>query len=189
MSYLPYIAGFMDGEGCLSVHQCGIAKKKLANGIIREYFKGWTITVSMSNANKEVLEFIQSKMGGTIYTNIDKRKPNHNINYALTFTKQESIKNLLEPLLPFLIVKGKQAKIILQYLNSRMSKNKKNGQAFPYTPKEMELLKQLKIAQQVYSFKAKSFKEIPFSDRTEEKSLKFLKTRQRNNKGQFIPLN
>ena len=187
---ISYIAGFLDGEGSIYVADGGIKTKKLANGKIKKYFKGWNTNVIITNTHKGVLEFIQKHIGGRLYKRSYKQKSYHHTVYSLSFTTQKSIETLLDTIFPFLIVKKQQAQIMLNYVKSRLKKNKKYGQAFPYTPNEMNLLRQLKKVQQESSAKAKSYKTIPFSDRTEKASIHFLKNRidNRNQKSQFTPI-
>ena len=55
-----YIAGFFDGEGCIS-----------SSVTRRGYF---IINVVITNTNKAILQFVQSRFGGTINSNYDPRK-------------------------------------------------------------------------------------------------------------------
>lgn len=92
-----YIAGFFDGEGCLS---------------IKNRYKGigyWTL--GMTQKNIEVLETIQEFLGGG---HIYKKSDCDCWSYELY--KQQHVRSILEKLLPYLIVKYDKALEVIQYI-------------------------------------------------------------------------
>ena len=91
-----YIAGFVDGEGCMGMYY--------RQGHIRPSF-------SVSNTNEKVINRIQSCLGGSKH--IYKRKKQHWRDcYNLSFAHNK-VEVILKKLLPYLVVKKKQAVIIL----------------------------------------------------------------------------
>jgi intein-encoded DNA endonuclease-like protein len=86
-----YIAGFFDGEGCVSCIPFKGHKYK------RRY-------VSIANKDKGVLELIQKQYGGSL-----RLKTNKNPCWQLDMTQKSQIKRLLEDILPYMIVKREGA--------------------------------------------------------------------------------
>lgn len=103
---LSYIAGVVDGEGCLMV---GKYKRSGNKGLAyRGYFM-------IANTYVPLLTHIKSIMGGKI---IEQGK--NNGCYTLTFTTSE-IRKWLPQLIGFLIVKKKQAEVLLDFLEKQSS--------------------------------------------------------------------
>lgn len=115
-----YIAGFLDGDGCIGIRVISYKKKK--------YYYPYVI---LFNNDLEVLEFIRTVCGGKIYTK-KKRHSHENTAYMLVFN-QKSIKEVfLKKIAPFLRIKKKHALIIQEM--TKLTNNKDN--------KKLEELKQ-----------------------------------------------
>jgi intein/homing endonuclease len=131
---LAYIAGFFDGEGCITTN------KRRANR--------YPIVCRFTQAEKSILEFMQSFFGGTI---ICSKPKGRNVIYFLRFGTSASI-DLLKALLPYIIVKREQAQLVIDYYDffvvNRMKSNKKLTQ-FEREREEtvVQLLKQIKQKQ------------------------------------------
>ncbi|MGC9101431.1 MAG: LAGLIDADG family homing endonuclease [Caldisericum sp.] len=98
---IAYIAGFFDGEGSIYT-----SKGK------KQYF----LTVSITNTNLYVLEFIRELLHiGKISKNPDKNLGHRKV-YRLRLYSNDA-KNFLEILLPYLKVKAEQAKIAIEFQN------------------------------------------------------------------------
>jgi len=97
-----YIAGFFDGEGCVT-----ITNYTYTNG--KQYF---SLQLHIANTNYSVLGYIQSKFGGTIYSrnNGGNRKIGHFLRLH-----SEKAKYMLESIYPYLKVKSRQAEIGLEF--------------------------------------------------------------------------
>jgi len=98
--FLSYVAGFLDGEGCINI------KRKHKKG----KFSGYGLRAHIHNTNLEVLESIKFKLGGCL-TEANKKQLRTSSNklYKLTFADSKA-KELLKKILPFLIVKRDQAR-------------------------------------------------------------------------------
>jgi len=98
-----YIAGYVDGEGCLSA-----SKRK-----DKSYRRGYTVFVitSISSTTPSVLLEIQSVYGGSIC--LKTRGENHKELSVLTLAPNACAK-LLKDILPYLVLKKKQAHLILE---------------------------------------------------------------------------
>ena len=89
-----FIVGILEGEGCISI----VRKKHPTMSC------GYQLTpvVSIVNTNLELLTYIQSIIGGKIYSKSTKN-PRHKPVHHLLFNRRDLIKDLLFELLPYFI--------------------------------------------------------------------------------------
>jgi len=92
-----YIAGFVDGEGCVS-----LAWR------LKKYV---TPSLQITNTNLDVLILIQDIYGGTVSKRIEKRL-NRKDSWCLSMFGNLAM-NLIRDIEPFLVVKKSQAEIIM----------------------------------------------------------------------------
>jgi hypothetical protein len=99
-----YIAGFTDGEGCISIYQRG---------------KSYAMKIAITNTYLPVIQYILAITGGGSYKC---RKPvdttRHKRGY-IWVANADFARTLLEQLLPYLIIKSKQARLAID-LQSRL---------------------------------------------------------------------
>lgn len=114
---LAYLAGFIDGEGCLAIN-----KRKHKNKF-GEWI-GYSAYLDLANVNKEVMEFIKNEfqISSKIYEN--KQKGNRKTAYRLRLNKTES-KKIILLIQNLLIVKKNQAKIFLDFCNNSKNETKR----------------------------------------------------------------
>ena len=93
---LAYIAGFLDGEGCLMISRSG-AKS--------------SIVVQITNSDEDVIHYINTLLPGRVYG--QKRYGRKEI-HRLVWTGENAV-NVIELLLPYLFVKKRLAEIMLDY--------------------------------------------------------------------------
>ena len=97
-----YIAGLFDGEGHVSItvtERRGKVDPKLC--------------VKLTNTHLPVMELVKAQYGGTFY--LQKKTEEHYLQvYQLTFNVTES-KVFLTELIPFLIIKKRQAELALEF--------------------------------------------------------------------------
>lgn len=115
-----YIAGFIDGEGCIGIYNRG--RKGYTNN---PYI---SVELKVSNTNQKPLKKIKKKYGGTIYCR--KRKNGFGTMPIYEYTLVgKSLTKLLKDIEPFVIIKKPQVKKALkarQILElSRKTRNKK----------------------------------------------------------------
>ena len=93
----------------------------------------------------EVMELIRNKIGGRWVKSINissySKRP---YLYRLIIQKQEAMRYILKKLIPYLIVKKKQAEIILNFIDSRIKRNRKwknngVGSSSPYNNYENKM--------------------------------------------------
>lgn len=105
-----YIAGFLDGEGCISIYHS------------KWQPSGW-MQITFSNTNRETLEWIQKRTKGRIQI-IHKAKGNYKAAYNLMLFARQA-QELLKQLLPHLQSKHLQAEIAIQWQNTKTYAHKK----------------------------------------------------------------
>lgn len=108
-----YIAGFFDGEGSLFVSY-----------IDDKYGIRTQPKLRMSNNCEEVLRVIQERTGGKVKKtgNTNKERLGYKETYYLEVLKRQDIVSVLKLMLPYLIVKKRQAEIMIDYLELRLSR-------------------------------------------------------------------
>lgn len=106
-----YLAGFIDGEGCIGIHKTGASR--------------YTVRIFISNTNLDVLRKIQSSWGGGLYIN-SRKKENWKIGYKLVWNSF-NCKPILKSVYRHLIIKKRHAEIALSALDTFTS----GGRAVP----------------------------------------------------------
>ncbi len=109
VSEAAYVAGFVDGEGTI--------------GIIRETRKEalagfrYTAYISIANTDLKVLEAVREMMGnGRVVGGYQKAaKPHYKMGWKLTLSPNQ-IRHIIIQLMPYLIVKRKQAELVHDFL-------------------------------------------------------------------------
>lgn len=106
-----YIAGFMDGEGSFF---CNREKSKFNR---HPYYYNFTVTVS--NTNVQVLQWIMDVCGGTFWFNESRSgNANHKTCYKIVFSG-ETIRAIVPQFIDYLIIKKKVASLVLNALKIR----------------------------------------------------------------------
>lgn len=99
-----YLAGILDGEGCITI---GAGQK--------ETCINYNAIVSVQNTSKKLIDWLQSKFGGQVYLSkkaTEKTKPA----WMWRLTQKKAIELLLLAVLPYLIIKQEQAKVLLSFV-------------------------------------------------------------------------
>jgi hypothetical protein len=98
--FLPYAAGFFDGEGCVGIYG---SRKRLT----------LRVCTSVANTDKAVIDMFVSRWGGGIRV-MAPRKSNHRTLYTWRTNTAAAIAVLRE-LRPFLVVKAEQVDCALEF--------------------------------------------------------------------------
>jgi hypothetical protein len=106
---LAYVAGVVDGEGSLSLAGA-ISMSK--NGT-----PYWTyqVGVGIYNTSRPLMEWLVTNFGGEFAAR--KRSPKHKQCYRWRLENNEKREAFLRVILPYLIVKPKQAELLLRYFS------------------------------------------------------------------------
>lgn len=105
---LEYIAGFVDGEGCINIY------KRKHTSTTRGY--AYSLDIEISNTNKEIIELIHSTLGVGHITEVKNNEKNKNWRngYLLRMScKDAGI--VIKKLLPYLVLKKPQAELALKF--------------------------------------------------------------------------
>lgn len=130
---LAYMAGFFDGEGCITFQKTNKSKN----------YQSYSPVVCCVNNSISLLTGLQKSFGGKIY----KRKPKsekHSVSYCLSFTKQSEMLSFLKLIKPFLRLKNKQAEDVCEFIESRLLKINIRGQNYPLTDREIHLMRKVR---------------------------------------------
>lgn len=129
-----YIAGFVDGEGCLSVYRKKPDKPT--------WSEGYQIYLGISQNSDEVLYWIQDKLGGLGSIHTQKRySDKHKEGHVLVARGAISVMKIVKEIEPYLIVKKEQAKLMIEFCEhvTKMTADKRRkyrGKNIP--PEEIE---------------------------------------------------
>lgn len=108
---LPYIAGFLDCDGCISIARLSLEKRYA--GAVQ-----YSARVIFYSQNLEVMHSMQETIGGRLYT--------AETTYRLVLASRKAT-DLLRQLVPFLVIKRHQAEVALQ-LQEHILSNPVRGQ-------------------------------------------------------------
>jgi hypothetical protein len=119
-----YLAGFIDGEGCVR--------------LTRDHFAGWNpqygARVQVCNTNRTVLEDLRKAFGG-ILTNHPRRNSDWKDSYQLVWTGRR-VEPLLLAVKPYLLIKQRHARIVMRFIDHRKkTRQGRAGRFFRHLPK------------------------------------------------------
>lgn len=137
---LEYLAGIIDGEGCVCVHvnRAALQKNKRPRVVIQ---------MTVANTNKTLLEDLQAEYGGSIHLHLStqRARPEHKPSFNWTVGEQAACALLLR-VRPFLRIKGPQADLAMELGRLKRSYSKKGRTAGgPLT--DTEYATRLKLAE------------------------------------------
>ena len=136
---VPYIAGIIDGEGYMGIRKC----KRKSGRVV------YAPMVSVKNTNREVLDFCCLYFGGKVYTE-QRVSPSGKTFYAWQIVKRKLIINLLETVLPYLIIKKKEAEALLEFFRCcSFGKKRLSEEELSLREEAYQLLRKLKKGERV----------------------------------------
>jgi len=108
-----YLAGIMDGEGCISIH-CGYGKCYHPGATFGKRYPKFALGISIYQQNVRLMKWLVYHFGGQYYRHPmkDERKDG----YSWHAPTGEAGKNFLLALIPYLMLKQEQAKLALEYM-------------------------------------------------------------------------
>lgn len=127
-----YLAGSVDGEGCITIS----IKRSKAD----PYRGGSCLTplVSISNCSLLLMDWLNEHVAGcTLKTHSN--DPVRKDSYTFQITRLLDVKSLLEQILPHLVVKRKQAELVLEFCNVHLKDKWSN-----YNPRLFEIAKEVR---------------------------------------------
>ncbi len=108
-----YLAGIIDGEGCLSIG----AGRRQKWGVIN-----YNSIVSVANTDIRLIKWLHRNFGGRFFDGKQQR-PNNKKHYIWRLLKRKDIEVLLLAVLPYLIVKREQAIVLLDLVRLPSTEN------------------------------------------------------------------
>ena len=98
---ISYLAGFFDGEGCISVSQTPRTSR---------------IRVAVTNTKKEVVEEYYNRFGGSIFLANRDDSPQARPQWVWSLAKKSEIQRFLDEVGKHLVLKSEQVKLADEYL-------------------------------------------------------------------------
>ena len=130
---LAYVAGFLDGEGCIM-----IVKRKPRNKERVSY--SYSILVTISQRDGKIMDWLYGNFGGSIRWK-DRKNPTYE--WVITHRKAEKF---LKDILPFLKYKKPQAILALNLQQRLYKTNKKrNGTCEVLLDNELKIREQMRL--------------------------------------------
>lgn len=105
-----YLAGLFDGEGCIDVQRCYPKA-----GRNRLYVRP-RVRMCMTDSARFLADRLHAKFGGHILTR--KGKENQQNSWSIEWLNGDDMRRLLNLILPYLILKAEQAKLVLWWLDN-----------------------------------------------------------------------
>lgn len=103
-----YAAGFIDGEGTITISTC----KHRGKTRLQPRF-------TIANTEVEPLVVMQTILGGKVKISTKSENPNHKQCYVLEIGSMKDILDAIDAVLPFLIIKKRQAQIVKSFIVRR----------------------------------------------------------------------
>lgn len=125
-----YVAGFVDGEGCITIHLNRTRASRFWNQAPRVVMQ-----IIISNNYLSVLKQIQKQYGGKIKQHNRKYNKNAADSWVLRYTEQEGA-GFLRKILSYLFVKREQALLYLELAKLKERRNRK-GRSIRLSEKEI----------------------------------------------------
>lgn len=121
-----YLAGFIDGEGYISIVKHKDIRLK----------KGYTLCpiFRIGSSNRQALEEINQFIKGNIKSNGIDENTKHKQVYIIDIGRIETIRAILKLVVPYLIIKKQQAELMIDFCNRRLKAKVKN-----YSDKDFEI--------------------------------------------------
>ena len=111
---LAYLAGIIDGEGCLGISKNTTKKQRQKN-------PKYQSEVCIINTDTRLMNWLKENFGGLV----NERKiygPNDKISYRWRI-KESQHQIILKAIIPHLVIKTEQAKLIIKFLTNKTQNN------------------------------------------------------------------
>ncbi len=128
-SFYEWLAGFLDGDGNLCIYEY-----KGTSG--NQIFNSW---IGIFNTHGEAIHFVQQRINGSISQYKGCKYP-----VWKWVCRQKDSFNLCEKLLPFLVIKKEQCKLMIEYFRIKEFKTREQSYSFDDINKIREIICQIK---------------------------------------------
>jgi len=130
-----YLAGYLDGDGTITI---GLAKNKKSKRGLNPHYD-----VALITCNKIFAKDLKNLVGGDLQVFIYHDSRQKKEGYKIAFCNQRSALAFLEIIYPFLILKKQQAKLMMEYLNQRLS-DRRRGNCVQISDRCWEIIREIR---------------------------------------------
>ena len=113
-----YMAGALDGEGHIGL------RRQASDPAVGRQSPKFQFVITVANTNKQWLETLASWFGGHVYK-MNEASETLRVSYSLRFRAAES-RALLTTVMPYLLMKRRQAELILRYFEIAVRRRESN---------------------------------------------------------------
>lgn len=117
---LAYIAGITDGEGCINLYGSRSAYN-------------YAPRVSITNSSVELMELLKEEFGGSVTVMRDGTHPDHPRKTYSWYLGYRNVGPFLYQIYPYLLIKKRQARLVLMYLKTIPEGNTRACEVSPKT--------------------------------------------------------
>lgn len=121
----PYLAGLVDGEGCLT-----ITRQRNVNGNRDEVPYHYKTTINIAMTSERIMKWLVSEVGG-VYYHRHSDSPKWKDAYCWHPSGHNNVERFLLGILPYLVIKHEQARLLLEFVR------------LPYKSKQPKVRQQL----------------------------------------------
>lgn len=108
---IAYLAGIIDGEGCISIRKWQQRNK----------YWIYSLTLDVGNTNRILTDWLSDNFGGTVIL-FHSKNPRHNDRYCWRLS-QGKAGIIIKKVLPYLLIKKEQAVLALEYRKTFLKGN------------------------------------------------------------------
>lgn len=131
-----YLAGYLDGDGTITI---GFSKNKKSKRGINP-----SKDVSLITKHKDFAQKLQQMIGGSVKSFIYEDSREKKLGYRVAFTNQASALAFLKAIIPYLILKKRQAELMAQYLTNRLRARREKGNYAPISDDSWAMLEKIR---------------------------------------------
>lgn len=119
-AFYGYLAGLLDGEGHITISRCKVVKRRVrVDGSLYERPDTiqYQMNLGITNTDMRLMDWLQGRLGGKVYQlKRCHKNPKWKHSCKWQYTKHSDGEKLLLAVLPYLVLKKEQAKVMLEFL-------------------------------------------------------------------------
>lgn len=115
---IGYLAGLIDGEGTISIIRgtAPTVRKNRGDGTRVDNYRRYNAVIYIANTDRRLINWLISNFGGSYNIYIHKNKPTWKDKLTWYVCGQKAKEHFLLALMPYLVIKREQAKVVLNFL-------------------------------------------------------------------------
>lgn len=143
---LAWLAGIVDGEGCLDMSKIPYGHTIRLQTRVRVANTSELLMKRISNIAERL--GIRFHISLDVYNRGKKSRANFKPVYGMEIQNQTNCKKIISAILPYLVLKDKQANLMLEFINSRINRGARQGIKIPYNKRELTIAQEMRILNQ-----------------------------------------